>query len=167
MKGVKDNMSMLNLYTKPGYRMSLWKRIKWWFRRARYARQRAHWGFSEYDIWDFKTYHAELVAAMMRYWAGRSNSHHPEMADEEWQAVMNKIAECFEFWNKDLPTPSYDAYRATVRRVKNEDGSITTECPDGLSEAWRKEEMDNYKMKRQKLKEGFDLLFEYYPHLWD
>lgn len=160
-------MSILNLYAKPGYRMSIWKRIKWWFRRAKYARQRARWGFSEYDVWDFEGYHAELVAAMMRYWAKHNQSYHPEMTSEEWKATLNKIAECFEFWKKDLPTPAYDTYRAAVKRIKNEDGSVTVEVPDELLKAWHTEEWNNYELKKQKLKEGFDLLFEYYPHLWD
>ena len=164
---MKNNMSMLNLYSKPGYKMSLWKRIKWWFRRAKYVRQRACWGFSEYDVWDFEAYHAELVAAMMRYWAKHNNSHHPEMTEEEWKAIMNKIAECFEFWNKDLPTPAYNKYRMAVKRIKNEDGSVTVEVPDELVQAWRDEEWANYNLKMKKLKDGFDLLFEYYPHLWD
>jgi hypothetical protein len=158
---------MLNLYAKPGYKMILRNRIKWWFRRAKYARQRARWGFSEYDVWDFEAYHADLVAAMMRYWAKRNNSHHPEMTNEEWKSVMNKIAECFEFWNTDLPTPAYDAYRSSTKRITNEDGSVTVEVPDGLLSAWREEEWANYKRKLQKLKEGFDLLYEYYPHFWD
>lgn len=160
-------MSMLNLYAKPGYKMNLLNRIKWWFRRAKYVRQRARWGFSEYDVWDFEAYHAELVAAMMRYWAKHNHSYHPEMTDEEWKAVMNKIAECFEFWNKDLPTPAYNKYRMAVRRVKNEDGSVTVEIPDELVQAWREEEWANYETKMKKLKEGFDLLYEYYPHFWD
>ena len=74
-------MLILNLYAKPGYRMSIWKRIKWWFRRAKYARQRARWGFSEYDVWDFEAYHAELVAAMMRYWAKHNHSYHKQARD--------------------------------------------------------------------------------------
>ena len=160
-------MEAFNLYAKPGYRMGLWARIKWWFRRAKFARQRARWGFSEYDVWDFESYHAHIVSNAMFYWAEHNQSRHPEMTNEEWQATLRKIGECFAFWNKELPTPAYDAYRAAVRRTKNEDGSITVEAPDHLFEAWRKEEWDNYELKRKKLKEGFDLLYEYYPHLWD
>ena len=160
-------MSILNLYARPEYRMRLKDRIKWWFRRAKYVRQRARWGFSEYDVWDFETYHAELVSAMIRYWAEHNYSYHPEMTNEEWKATLNKIAECFEFWNKDLPTPAYDTYRAAVKRIKNEDGSVTVEAPDELFKAWRAEEQANYELKAQKLKEGFALLYKYYPHLWD
>ena len=158
---------MLDLYAKPGYKMKLRDRVKWWFRRRKYARQRARWGFSEYDVWDFKAYHAALVAAMMRYWANHCHSYPPEITGEEWQAIMNKIAECFEFWNIDLRSPAYEAYRAAVRRIENEDGSVTVEAPDELFRAWRDEEWANHELRMKKLKEGFDLLYKYYPHLWD
>ena len=157
----------LNLYAKPKYKMRLFARIKWWFRRAKYARQRARWGYSEYDLWDFESYHADIVSKSMFYLAEHSHSYHPEMTSEEWQATLQKIGECFAFWNKDLPTPAYDAYCKAVKRTRNKDGSITIEVSDELFEAWRKEEWDNYELKRKKLKEGFDLLYEYYPHLWD
>jgi hypothetical protein len=158
---------MLNLYAKPGYKMRLRNRIKWWFRRIKYVWQRAHWGFSEYDVWDFEAYHAELVAAMMRYWANHCHSHPPEITGEEWKATMDKIAECFEFWNTDLPTPAYEAYRAAVKRIENEDGSVTVEAPDELLKAWREEEWANYNLKMNKLRKGFDLLYKHYPNFWD
>lgn len=34
-------------------------------------------------------------------------------------------------------------------------------------DAWREEEWTNYKNKLKKLKEGFVLLYEHYPHFWD
>ena len=160
-------MPMLNLYAKPGYKMGLWKRIKWWFRRAKYARQRAHWGFSEWDIWDFAEYHAELVSKVMEYWAEHNMSYHPDMTNEEWQATLRKIGECFAFWNKELPTPAYDAWREATKRKRNADGSIIVEAPDEIIHAWHEEELANQELRKQKLKEGFDLLLKYYPHLWD
>lgn len=158
---------MLDLYAKPGYKMKLRDRIKWWFRRAKYARQRARWGFSEYDVWDFHAYHAELVAAMLTYWAEKTNSHPYDVNEKDWQNLLRNIASCFKQWNEELPTPAYDAYRAAVKRIKNEDGSITVEVPDYLLKAWREEEWQNFDIKRNKLKEGFELLYKFYPNLWD
>jgi hypothetical protein len=54
-----------------------------------------------------------------------------------------------------------------MKRIKNEDGSVTIEAPDELFQAWREEEIANFELKGKKLKEGFDLLFKNYPHLWD
>ena len=160
-------MEAFNLYAKPGYKMKLLARIKWWFRRRKFIRQRARWGFSEYDTWDFQSFHAHIVSEMMAYWADHMHSHHPEMTEEEWQTTLRKISECFAFWNKELPNPAYQAYKKATKRIKNKDGSITVSVPDEEFEAWHKEEWANYELKRQKLKEGFDLLYEYYPHLWD
>lgn len=160
-------MSILNLYAKPEYKMNLKNRIKWWFRRAKFVWQRAHWGFSEYDVWDFDAYHSELVAAMMQYWSEHNHSFHPEMTDEEWKAVLKKISECFSFWNEDLPTPAYETYCASVKRTENEDGSISVEAPDDVIKNWHEEEKANYELKKSKLKEGMDLLYKYYPYLWD
>ena len=158
---------MLNLYEKPAYKMGIFKRIKWWFRRAKYARQRARWGFSEYDVWDFHSYHAELVSAMLNYWAEHTNSHPYDVNEKDWQNLLRNIASCFRQWNEELPTPAYDAYRASVKRIKNKDGSITVEAPDELVKAWHEEEWQNFEIKRNKLKEGFELLYKFYPNLWD
>lgn len=160
-------MSILNLYAKPGYRMSLWKRIKWWFRRAKYARQRVRWGFSEYDVWDLDYYLADLLKDMFAYFAKHHMSHPYDVTPEEWQQTLINISECFAQYGRELPTPAYDAYSAAVTRTKNEDGSITVESPNELLEAWREEEREQYEYKMQKLKEGFDLLYKWYPNLWD
>lgn len=160
-------MSLLNLYEKPGYKMNLCQRIKWWFRREKYIRQRARWGFSEYDVWDFDVYHAELVSNALSYLADHNISHPYDITDEDWKILLEKIAKCFKQWNEDSPQPAYEAYCAAVKRTENEDGGITVEAPEELLEAWREEEKRNYENKLKKLKEGFDLLFKYYPNLWD
>lgn len=160
-------MSILNLYVKSSCKMSLRNRIKWWFRRAKYVWQRAHWGFSEYDVWDFETYHAELIAAMLSYLAEHGMSHPWDITDEEWKTTLKTIAVCFKQWNEDLPTPAYDAFRAATKRMKNDDGSVSVEAPDELYEAWREELKTNDRIKKEKLKEGFDLLYKFYPTLWD
>lgn len=158
---------MLDLYAKSGYKMKLHKRICWWFRRMKYTWQRARWGFSEYDICDLDAYFSALIAGALKYWSHHTHSFPYEMTDTQWRYTLRQIAECFEFWNKDLPTPAYDAYHKAVKRIVNKDGGVTIEVPDELLQAWRAEEKANYELKRDKLKEGFDLLYKFYPNLWD
>jgi hypothetical protein len=158
---------MLDLYAKPGYKMKLRERIKWWFRRRKYARQRARWGFSEYDVWDLDAYLANLLRDMTAYLAKHHMSHPYYITPEEWQQTLINISECFAQYNRDLPTPAYDAYCAATTRTKNEDGSITVEAPEDLLQAWREETLAQYNYKMETLKEGFDLLYKYYPSLWD
>lgn len=157
---------MLDLYAKPGYKMGLFKRIKWWFRRAKFARQRARWGFSEYDVWNMDAYLADLLRDMCAYWAKHHNSHPYEVTAEEWQQILINISECFAQYTREFPQPAYEAFRKGTTRIK-EDGCVTVEAPDELLDAWRKEEQEIYNFKMQKLKEGFDLLYKWYPNLWD
>lgn len=160
-------MSILNLYAKQNYRMGLFNRIKWWLRRAKFARQRARWGFSEYDVWDLDAYLSDLLRDMFAYLAKHHMSHPYDMTSEEWQQTLINISECFAQYNRDFPTPAYDEYHKTVKRTKNEDGSITVESSLEALEKWRQEEKEQYQHKMEKLKEGFDLLYKYYPNLWD
>jgi hypothetical protein len=157
---------MLDLYAKPGYKMKLRDRIKWWFRRRKYARQRARWGFSEYDVWSMNAYLSELLCDMFAYWAKHHNSHPYEVSEEEWQQTLINISECFAQYTREFPTPAYDAFHEAVVRRKIE-GGIEIEAPDDLLQAWRDEEKEHYEYRMKKLKEGFDLLFKYYPNLWD
>lgn len=157
---------MLNLYAKPGYKMNLRDRIKWWFRRREYARQRARWGFSEHDVWNFDAYLADLLRDMFAYWAKHHCSRPHELSAEEWQQTLINISECFAQYNRDFPTPAYDAFHAAVSRTRVE-GGVELGYSNDLLAAWREEEQKIHEYKMQKLKEGFDLLYKYYPTLWD
>lgn len=160
-------MSILNLYAKPGYRMGLWKRIKWWFRRAKYARQRARWGFSEYDVWDMDTYLAELIGDMTAYLADHNMSHPYDATNEEWQDTLRTISRCFKQYNIERPCPAYEAYRNAIVRASDLGKSVTVEAPERFVKAWREEERANHRATMTELKLGFNLLHENYPNLWD
>lgn len=159
-------MSILNLYAKPGYKMTLWQRIKWWRKRHKYARQRARWGFCEYDVWDMDAYLAELLKDMFAFWAKHHMSHPYDMSAEEWQQTLINISECFAQYNREFPQPAYEAYHKACIRTK-ENGCVTVEAPDELLKAWREEDLKIHEYKMKKLKEGFDLLQKYYSNLWD
>ena len=157
---------MLDLYEKPKYKMNLKNRIKWWFRRHKYARQRARWGFCEQDTWSMDAYLADLLRDMFAYWAKHINSCPYDITIEEWQQTLINISECFAQYTRELPRPAYEAlHNATIRRKIK--GGVEIEVPDDLLQAWRNEEKEQYEYKMSKLKEGFDLLYKYYPTLWD
>lgn len=160
-------MRILNLYAKPEYKMTLLARIKWWFTRRKCARQRARWGFSEYDVWDLDTYLAELIGNMTEYLAEHNMSHPWDITDEEWQNILRTISHKFKQYNIERPCPAYEAYQNALVRTTNSDRSVTIEAPDEIVQAWREEEAENHKATMAELKEGFDLLYKYYPNLWD
>lgn len=157
----------LNLYAKPMYKMRLRDRVKWWFRRAKYVRQRARWGFSEYDIQDLDSYLAELIGNMTDYLAKHNKSHPTEISDEDWKIILITISKCFKQYNIEKPCPSYEAYHNAATFTINPDNSITVEAPDHLLNAWKKEERANHEATMAELRQGFDLLYQHYPYLWD
>lgn len=160
----------LNLYAKPEYKMQLLARIKWWFKRAKYARQRARWGFSEYDVWDMDTYLAELIGNMTEYLSKRSQTHPWDMDEKEWKNTLKTISKSFKQYNIERPCISYEKYQAELVR-KAEEGKfgreITHSIPEEVAKAWAKEELENYASQMEELKRGFDLLYKYYSNLWD
>lgn len=156
-----------NLIAKPNYKMRLIPRIKWWFRKRKYIKQRAKRGWSDYDTWDFDTYLAMVISDGLAHLASVHISHPCGCTPEEWSEKLRYISKCFKQYTEEPDCPAYEAYRNAVMRIKNEDGSITVEAPDELLKAWREEEKRNYEEKMKRLKEGFDLLYENYPNLWE
>lgn len=159
--------NVFDLTAKPLYKLRPFARIKWWFRRAKFVRQRARWGFSEYDAWDLDTYLATVISGALKFLSEHNTSHPWEVTDEEWKEKIKTTSECFSQYNEEPDCPSYRAYHEAVERIENEDGSISINAPEELLRAWHDEEKRNYENKMKKLKEGFDLLYEIYPYLWD
>lgn len=157
-----------DLYAKLDYKPHWTARVKWFFKRRKYVRERARQGWSSYDVWDFDAYLAQLIGGAMEFLAQNNMSRPWEYTDDEWKEKLLHISECFKQYNIEAPTPAYDAWRASVHREESENGCVTVSGGDpGLSRLWKEEELRNYNEKMKKLKEGFDLLYEVYSNLWD
>ena len=157
-----------DLYAKLDYKPRLLVRIKWYFRRRKYVKERARQGWSRYDAWDFDGYLANIIGGALEFLADNNMSHPYDITDEEWKAKLKHISECFKQYNVEPPCPAYEAWRASVHREESEKGCVTISGGDeDLARAWKEEELRNYENKMKKLKEGFDLLYEIYPNLWD
>ena len=160
----------LNLYAKPEYKMRLLARVKWWFRRAKYARQRARWGFSEYDVWDMDTYLAELIGNMAEYLSEHTNSYPYDMDEKDWKAILKTISKCFKQYNIERPCLAYEEYQASlVRKTEDEEFGrvVTFDVPEEVAKTWAEEEYVNHNAKMEELKHGFGLLYKHFPDLWD
>ena len=155
-----------DLTAKLDYKPRLAARIKWWFRRRKYIKERAKNGWSSYDAWDFDTYLAQVISGALEFLSQGHMSHSYECTPEEWSEKLHYIAECFKQYNEEPDCPAYRAYHEAISREKI-NGGITLSMPEELYKAWREEEKFNQENKMKKLKEGFDLLYEIYPHLWD
>ena len=126
-----------DLTAKPNYKMSLPARIKWWFGKRKSIKERAKRGWSRYDAWEFDRYLATVIGDASEYLAGAHMSHPWDYTSEEWDEKLTYISKCFKQYLED-----------------NEYETLEEE-----------ERAYNEKMKR--LREGFELLYEVFPELWD
>ena len=150
-----------NLIAKPNYKMRPLARIKWWFRKRKYIKERAEKGWSRYDAWDFDTYLATVIGGALEYLAGAHMSHPWDYTEEEWSEKLAYIANCFKQYTEDYECPSYEKWARAVKL--GADLSILQD----LSAEWHKEQLAQYEEKMKRLKEGFDLLHEVFPNRWD
>jgi hypothetical protein len=150
-----------NLIAKPNYKMRPLARIKWWFRKHKYIKERAERGWSRYDAWDFDNYLAMVIGDALEFLANTHMSHPWDYTTEGWSEKLAYISKCFKQYTEDYECPSYEKWARAVKL--GEDSSILQD----LSAEWRKEEIAQYEEKMKRLKEGFDLLYEVFPNLWD
>lgn len=161
-------MNPFDLTAKLDYKPRLLARIKWWFRRRKYIKERAQKGWSRYDAWDFDTYLAMVISGALEYLAHSHMSHPLDVTPEEWTERLQYIADCFKQYTEEPECPAYTAWHESVCREETKKGCVTVSGGDeALLQAWREEEKRNYENKMKRLKEGFDLLCEIYPNLWD
>ena len=150
-----------NLIAKPNYKMRPLARIKWWFRKRKYIKERAEKGWSCYDAWDFDNYLAMVIGDGLEFLANSHMSHPWDYTAEEWSEKLAYISKCFKQYTEDYECPSYEKWSRAVKL--GADQSILQD----LSAEWRKEEIAQHEEKMKRLKEGFDLLYEVFPNLWD
>lgn len=156
-----------NLYAKPEGKMGPIKRIKWWFRRRAYIRQRGKQGFSNYDLWDFDAYLADVIGNGLKKFADEVHSYPWEETPDTWGKKVREISEYFLAYNEEIENPYQEQFDNAKTRIKNEDGSISVEIPEEIRQAYWDAETELYNAKMAKLKRGFDMLYEVFPNLWD
>lgn len=94
--------------------------------------------------WDFGSALVNTAIPALEKWIKNGVSYDPSMSFEEWQNILIKILDMFKMCKSDL---------------------------DGTSEDLEVKDLDvrkkNYEEHRQKRREGFQLIADYYLSLWD
>lgn len=94
--------------------------------------------------WDFGSALANTAIPALEKWIKNGVSYDPSMSPKEWQNILIKILDMFKMCKSDL---------------------------DGTSEDLEVKDLDvrkkNYEEHRQKRREGFQLIADYYLSLWD
>lgn len=119
-----------------GYKL---KRIKWFFNRGKN-------GWAVEDTWNFELYLADVISQGVRHLKEHNNGTPVPFSHEEWQEVLEKMAQGFEAAKEQ-------------EDIKIEE----TKTNDEYHNAW-KEKWDQLEIKRL---EGMNLFVKHFHALWD
>lgn len=155
-----------DLTVNPYKRCGLITRFKNWRRRRKFIKERAEKGWSRYDAWDFDVYLAIVISGGLECLAKRHYSLPHGYTSEEWSKKLLYIAECFKQYLEEPENQFFEAYD-NAKIIERKDGCITLTDNEELRRAYLDEEKRLYEEKMKRLKEGFDLLYEIFPNLWD
>ncbi len=158
----------LNIFTNgymPWYPRNWWSNIKYFFRAIKWGWQRAIRGYSDYDTWDLDIYYSNMMIASLSQFRAEVIGYPGYMDDiEEWYAILDKIIFLLKQANEDEPLEEKNELAEWYKEhlsVSRKD----EEVKEKVAQYYRREE-ELYEIRMQKRKEAFELLAEYFGHLW-
>lgn len=142
------------------------RKIRFFFRKIKWAWQRAKYGYCDRDLWNLDYTLGNYIASSVNKLADITHGYPYGTTPEEWDGILRSIARNFYLCtNEDC----YDnPYEHMWFRFETEDGSF--DAAARKSELWdkymrvEKEKLDTMDIRRQ---EGFNLLQKWYTDLWD
>lgn len=94
--------------------------------------------------WEFGSTLADHAIPALEYWIEHGISYSPDCTPEEWKAILTKILDTFKLCKADLDGDSPD--------LESPDFDVRQKA---------------YEEHKQKRREGFQLLADYYLSMWD
>ena len=150
------------------------RKIGLFFRRIKWAWQRAIKGYCDFDIYELDTYHTNMMIKALRDFLNKTQSYPNDMDYDGWLHTIVKIADYLEesIEDDDFDTAEYQEYNKLVTqyqiRTENEDGSITVSIPDDIPELnaarekWLNVIQADQSHREDMKNRAFDLLKQYY-----
>jgi hypothetical protein len=170
----------LNLFTNgymPWYPRNWWSNIKYFFRAIKWGWQRATKGYSDYDTWNLDVYYSNMMIASLSQFRAETMGYPAYMDSiEECYAILDKIIFLLKQANEDEPLEEKNELAEWYEEYLKIKTSDLTQCAKVLNQndeetdskvkQYYKREKELYQIRVQKRKEAFELLAEYFGHLW-
>ena len=162
----------LNVFTNgylPWRPCNWWFNIKYFFRSFKRAWQRATKGYSDSDLWELGFYYSNLMIASLTQFRASIIGYPSYMNSiDEWYAILDKIILLLKQANEEEPLEEKNEFAEWYEEyVKIYDGtSEPSEENWNKVKQYYKREDELYEIRQQKRKEAFDLMSEYFGHLW-
>lgn len=165
------------------YPLNWHKNIALFFRRFKWAYQRATRGFANCDIWDLDSYYLDLFHDSLKYladnhWGWPGNEDFPE--DEDWTKYLKEMAQLFyqaEEANNFYPTPEGDKWVKWLEDHSDDQwvneivGDMTLKRYEGKENPYSKtmfeEDQENDKKRMADFEKAWGMLGKVFFDLWD
>ena len=138
------------------------KRISLFFRKIKWAYQRAKYGWCDKDLWDLGWTLGNYIASSVNELANCTHGYPHGLSPEEWDKILRTIATNFYLGvNEDSWTNPYED-KVTCKLYNK-----LERAEQVIWDKWVAEErrIENYMAFCRE--EGFKDLMEWYPDLWD
>ena len=176
MDNKKKNINIL----KVGYRpfnnpKNLTHNIKNFFHTINWARQRILYGSSDWDIWDFDEYLANMLYFGLNHLADVTHGypgHDEGDTAEGWDKILRTMAQKFYNCNENndaYPTPKFNNYlkQYNINAANASLDDITDPEQLAAIQAWIDEDLENTQKRNQDKDDAMDALKYWFFDLWD
>lgn len=157
----------LNIWEIPDY--SRWYRIdskiRSFFRKIKWMWQRAKYGYCDMDLWNLDCTLGNYISVTTAELAKRTHGYPGMITAETWDEILNSISDSFylatneDAWNNPYEKELFEK-EFPFKNKESEEQSI-------LWNNYYSKEMDIQRMREIRKQEGFNLLSEWFFHLWD
>lgn len=139
------------------------KRISLFFRKIKWAYQRAKYGWCDKDLWSLDWTLGNYIASSVNELANRTHGYPHGLSPEEWDRILRRIARNFYLGvNEDCWTNPYESdvsYEKNYHELGEAERTVWNK--------WFEEEGKIEEFMKARRREGFCDLVKWYSHLWD
>ena len=154
-----------NLYKLDYLPRCILRNLKGYFRKIHWARERAKYGISRYDAWDFDYYLFTVIENGIKFLKEAGNSHPCYCTYEEWQTKLQYIIKLAELCNLDSGETTMNSWERYLK-ISEEQGKDSEECIKAR-DTWLADEYAFEELKENTRKKVFKELSKYSGDLWD
>lgn len=144
------------------------RKIRLFFQRIKWAWQRAIKGYCDFDIYDLDTYHTNMMIKALYEFADKTQSYPEDTSYEDWVRIICEIANYFKESIEDdgFDDPEYQKVEELTRQYEEDDDPTILAELEAARKEWMDVMLNNMRYREDMKNRAFDLLKEYYWHLW-
>ena len=178
----RNNVFTSICYNRWNSPKNIYSNIRLFFRRFKWAYQRAVRGYADMDTWNMDSWLVNLFSDSLNHladhhWGYPGTDEFPD--DEKWTQYLKDMAQLFyqsDESNNYYPTPEWDKYweySEAHPAVKIEDTiaghtMVRFEKPENpYSESSFEEEKENNKKRNEDFQKAWDMMGKVFYSLWD